>query len=112
MATVETDGPVVVVLEDCDDPAGAGAYLGEVDGSLLAALRIRGVITNGRVRDGLLAAMLDDTLGPALVATLGPGQFVPITSLHVQFLRPARARHGSAGAAGSSAGQRRGIPSR
>jgi uncharacterized protein (TIGR00369 family) len=34
--------------------------------------------------------MLDDTLGPALVATLGPGQFAPTTDLHVQFLRPAR----------------------
>jgi uncharacterized protein (TIGR00369 family) len=34
--------------------------------------------------------MLDDTMGPALVATLGPGQFAPTTDLHVQFLRPAR----------------------
>jgi uncharacterized protein (TIGR00369 family) len=44
----------------------------------------------GVVQGGLLAAMLDDTLGPALVATLGPGQFAPTTDLHVQFLRPAR----------------------
>jgi len=36
------------------------------------------------------AAMLDDTLGPALVATLGPGQFAPTADLHVQFLHPAR----------------------
>jgi uncharacterized protein (TIGR00369 family) len=42
------------------------------------------------IQGGLLAAMLDDTLGPALVATLGPGQFAPTTDLHVQFLRPAR----------------------
>jgi uncharacterized protein (TIGR00369 family) len=34
--------------------------------------------------------MLDDTFGPALVATLGPGQFAPTTDLHVQLLRPAR----------------------
>jgi uncharacterized protein (TIGR00369 family) len=33
--------------------------------------------------------MLDDTLGPALVATLGPGEFAPTTDLHVSFLRPA-----------------------
>jgi 4-hydroxy-4-methyl-2-oxoglutarate aldolase len=45
------DGPVVVVLEDVDVPAGAGAFLGEVNGSLLAALHIRGFVTNGRVRD-------------------------------------------------------------
>lgn len=44
----------------------------------------------GVVQGGMLAAMLDDTLGPALVATLGPGEFGPTTDLHVQFLRPAR----------------------
>lgn len=44
----------------------------------------------GVVQGGFLAAMLDDTLGPALVATLGQGQFAPTTDLHVQFLRPAR----------------------
>ena len=44
----------------------------------------------GVVQGGLLAAMLDATLGPALVATLGPGQFAPTTDLHVQFLRPAQ----------------------
>jgi uncharacterized protein (TIGR00369 family) len=43
----------------------------------------------GAVQGGLLAAMLDDTLGPALAATLGPGQFAPTADLHVQFLRPA-----------------------
>lgn len=46
-----TDGPVVVVIEDADDPAGAGAFLGEVNGSLLEALGVRGFVTNGRVRD-------------------------------------------------------------
>src|SRR5260370_2450142 len=44
----------------------------------------------GVIQGGVLAGMLDDTLGPALVATLGPGQFAPTTDLHVQFLRPAR----------------------
>ena len=44
----------------------------------------------GVIQGGLLAAMLDDTLGPALVATLGPGQFAPTADLHVQFLRPAQ----------------------
>ena len=43
----------------------------------------------GVIQGGFLAAMLDDTLGPALVATLGPGQFGPTLDLHVQFLRPA-----------------------
>ena len=44
----------------------------------------------GVIQGGFLAAMLDATIGPALVATLGPGQFAPTTDLHVQFLRPAR----------------------
>jgi uncharacterized protein (TIGR00369 family) len=43
----------------------------------------------GVVQGGMLAAMLDDTLGPAVVATLGPGQSAMTTDLHVQFLRPA-----------------------
>jgi len=43
----------------------------------------------GTVQGGFLAAMLDDTLGPALVATLGEGEWAPTTDLHVQFLRPA-----------------------
>jgi 4-hydroxy-4-methyl-2-oxoglutarate aldolase len=50
-AVSEMNGPVVIVVEDCDVPAGAGAFLGEVNGSLLAALGIAGVVTNGRVRD-------------------------------------------------------------
>lgn len=45
------DGPVVVVIQDLDEPAGAGAFLGEVNGSLLDALQITGFVTNGRVRD-------------------------------------------------------------
>jgi uncharacterized protein (TIGR00369 family) len=44
----------------------------------------------GVVQGGFLAAMLDDTLGPALVASLDPGDFAPTADLHVQFLRPAR----------------------
>jgi regulator of RNase E activity RraA len=50
-AISDMDGPAIVVIEDRDEPAGAGAFLGEVNGSLLAALNIRGLITNGRVRD-------------------------------------------------------------
>ncbi len=42
----------------------------------------------GTVQGGMLAAMLDDTLGPALVATLGPGEWAPTIDLHVQFLAP------------------------
>jgi uncharacterized protein (TIGR00369 family) len=44
----------------------------------------------GVIQGGLLAAMLDDTLGPALVATLSDGEWAPTTDLHVQFLSPVR----------------------
>src|SRR5690349_9656470 len=43
----------------------------------------------GHVQGGTPAAMLDDTMGPALVATLRDGEWAPTTDLHVQFLRPA-----------------------
>ena len=43
----------------------------------------------GVIQGGFLAAMLDDTLSPALAATLPPGQFAPTLDMHVQFLRPA-----------------------
>jgi uncharacterized protein (TIGR00369 family) len=44
----------------------------------------------GAVQGGFLAAMLDDTLGPALVATLPPDSFAPTLELKVNYLRPAR----------------------
>jgi uncharacterized protein (TIGR00369 family) len=44
----------------------------------------------GHVQGGLLAAMLDDTLGPALVATLADGEWAPTLDLHVQFLASAK----------------------
>ena len=40
-----------MVVQDLDDVPGAGAFLGEVNGSLLAALGISGFVTNGRGRD-------------------------------------------------------------
>ena len=50
-AIAAVGAPVVVVIEDCDQPEGAGAFLGEVNGTLLSALGIQAVVTNGRVRD-------------------------------------------------------------
>jgi uncharacterized protein (TIGR00369 family) len=34
--------------------------------------------------------MLDDTLGPALAATLSDGEWAPTISLNVQFVRPVK----------------------
>jgi uncharacterized protein (TIGR00369 family) len=44
----------------------------------------------GTIQGGFLAAMLDDTLGPALVATLAPDEFAPTLELKVSFLRPVK----------------------
>ncbi len=41
----------------------------------------------GSVQGGFLAAMLDDTLGPALTATLNRGEFAPTLNLNVSFER-------------------------
>jgi uncharacterized protein (TIGR00369 family) len=46
----------------------------------------------GVVQGGFLAAMLDATLGTALVATLDEEQFAPTLDLHVQFHAPAQPR--------------------
>jgi hypothetical protein len=40
----------------------------------------------GEVLEGFLAAMLYDTVGPALLATLGPGRFISTMELKASFL--------------------------
>ena len=56
------------------------------------AFAATGAFTNpaGNVLGGFLAAMLFDTVGPALLATLGPDQFQSTQQLNVSFLRPVR----------------------
>lgn len=44
----------------------------------------------GDVLGGFLAAMLYDTVGPAVLATLQPGQFISTSDLATRFLQPAR----------------------
>jgi uncharacterized protein (TIGR00369 family) len=44
----------------------------------------------GNVLGAFVAAMLYDTVGPALIATLEPDQFQSTLDLRVQFLRPVR----------------------
>ena len=43
----------------------------------------------GVIQGGFVAAMLDDTMGPALVATLPEGEFAVTLELKVNFLRAA-----------------------
>ena len=45
----------------------------------------------GNVQGGFLAAMLDDTMGPALFTLLLLDRFAPTLEMKVSFLRPAKA---------------------
>ena len=92
------EGPFWDVMEGRADPPPAAELLGwklvEIDpdeGTIEVAFTTKEQFLNpaGTVQGGFLAAMLDDTLGPALVQTLGDGEWAPTTDLHVQFLKPA-----------------------
>jgi uncharacterized protein (TIGR00369 family) len=97
--TTARQGPFWDVQEGRAEPPAAATTLGwelrAVDtdaGTIEVGFTASPAFLNpvGNVQGGFLAAMLDDTLGPALVATLGPGQFAPTLELKVNFLRPAR----------------------
>jgi uncharacterized protein (TIGR00369 family) len=97
--TTARQGPFWDVQEGRVDPPAAATTLGwelrAIDpdqGTIEVGFTASPAFLNpvGNIQGGFLAAMLDDTLGPALVATLGPGQFAPTLELKVNFLRPAR----------------------
>jgi uncharacterized protein (TIGR00369 family) len=44
----------------------------------------------GNLQGGILAAMLDDTMGPALACQLAAGEFAPTLNLNISFLKPAK----------------------
>ena len=93
------EGPFWDVIEGRHEPPPAAVLLGwkleAVDpdaGTIELSFTAREEFLNpaGQVQGGFLAAMLDDTLGPALVATLADGEWAPTISLNVQFVRPAK----------------------
>jgi len=43
----------------------------------------------GNIQGGILAAMLDETLSPALASLLGPGEFPATLEMKVSFIAPA-----------------------
>lgn len=68
------------------------------NGTIELAFTATDAFTNpaGNVLGAFVAAMLYDTVGPALLATLAPDQFQSTLDLNVQFLRAPSARAGSA----------------
>jgi uncharacterized protein (TIGR00369 family) len=61
-------------------------------GSLEAEFDGKPEFTNlaGHIQGGFLAAMLDDTMGPALAALLASGEFAPTLNLNIQFFSSAK----------------------
>jgi uncharacterized protein (TIGR00369 family) len=99
MLAVKREGPFWDAVEGRAPLPAAAATLGwelvsvsPDEGTIEVAFTATEAFVNpaGFIQGGFLAAMLDDTLGPALVAGLEPGDFAPTTDLHVQFVRPAR----------------------
>jgi uncharacterized protein (TIGR00369 family) len=92
------DGPFWDAMEGRVPPPPAATTLGfkllEIDperGTIRVQFEGKREFLNpmGVVQGGFLAAMLDDTLGPALVCTLPPGHFAPTIELKVNFIKPA-----------------------
>ena len=98
VATADRRGRFWDILAGRREPPSAAVLLGwrlvDVDpdaGTIEVAFNATDQFLNpaGHIQGGFLAAMLDDTLGPALVATLDENQWAPTIDLHVQFLTPA-----------------------
>jgi len=94
----EREGPFWDVMLGRKPPPPAAATLGfkllDVDpaaGTIRVQFEGKRDFLNplGNIQGGFLSAMLDDTLGPALVATLPPDHFAPTIELKVNFIRPA-----------------------
>lgn len=67
-------------------------YVNSESGVLEAEFDGKKEFTNpaGNIQGGFLAAMLDDTMGPALACQLAEGEFAPTLNLNVQFFSPAK----------------------
>jgi regulator of RNase E activity RraA len=74
-------GPPVVVIQDLDDPSGAGALLGEVTGNIFRALGVVAYVTNGRVRDEAELAELGVTVCAAGLCV--SSSYVRVTAVNV-----------------------------
>jgi regulator of RNase E activity RraA len=82
--------PTVMVIQDLDDPAGYGAFWGEVQSNVHKALGCIGTITNGSVRDIPMIApgfqMLAGSISPshAYVHVVDYGRDVSVHGMAVQ----------------------------
>lgn len=93
------DHPIWDVIEGRAPATGVGAWLerkildADPNGGFLRARfdpKPEHMNSLGQVQGGMLTAMLDSTLGPALSTTLSKDEAGPTLALNVSFLRPAR----------------------
>lgn len=70
-----------------------GRVIGGADGYFKAEFEATESFYNPAnvVQGGFLSAMLDDTMGPAIVTTLAEDEFHSTVDLHIQFVRAATA---------------------
>lgn len=99
---VERKGPFWDMIEGKVPPPPAAELLGwtliEVDsekGRIRVQFEAKREFLNavGNIQGGILTAMLDEAMGPALVSTLPPGHFAPMMELKTNFMRPAKLGH-------------------
>jgi uncharacterized protein (TIGR00369 family) len=59
-------------------------------GEIAVSFEARADFTNpaGTIQGGILAAMLDDTMGPAVVLATGGERYAPTINLNIAYLRP------------------------
>lgn len=72
-----------------------GMTMGDIDadaGAISATFEATEAFTNpaGLVQGGFLAAMLDDTLGPCVMAGLDADQIAPTLTMNIVFVSPAK----------------------
>lgn len=93
--------PFWKVIEGKEPSQGASAWLGrkilEVDpqgGFLKTQFDAKPDFTNplGHIQGGILAAMLDSTMSPALATVIDATETIPTLELKVNFIRPAKGR--------------------
>ena len=75
--------PCIAMIEDLDDPAGYGAFWGEVQTNVHKALGCLGTITNGSIRDIPQIAegfqMLAGSLSPRTLMCTWKNSAIPVT---------------------------------
>jgi regulator of RNase E activity RraA len=82
--------PSIVVIQDLDDPPGRGAFWGEVQSAIHVGLGVRGLVSNGSVRDLDQWApgfqFLAGSIGPshAYAKPVGFGEEVQVFGLRVR----------------------------